>query len=216
MRTIRRIRASRHLAVLAALTATGLLGVACNGATGDFMEKAADAVAEPEPEPLTVAGGTGIPVTLQQAVSSGDSRVGDIIEFAVREDVMVGDEVAIPAGSRIEGEVASVQAAERPQKPGQLVLQAHSLHVGGEVVPLNAVVTAKGRGSHEEDARDIGIGAAAGAVLGGILEGGKGVVAGIILGGGGTFLATKGEQVELPAGVHLIVELQAPIDVPSQ
>lgn len=210
MRTIRQALRPGRLASPAIALALLLVTVACTGAVADYTG------GEEEPEPISVTAGTLIPVTLEQTVGSDDSRAGQPIEFTVREDIMVNEQVAIPAGSRIEGEVTHVQEAKRPQKPGEIVLTAHTLHVRNQIVSLNAVVSAKGRGSHEEDAKEIGIGAAAGAVLGGILEGGEGALAGVILGGGGTFLATKGEEIELPAGTPLIVELQAAVEVPSE
>ncbi|MCG6922678.1 MAG: hypothetical protein LJF15_16560 [Acidobacteria bacterium] len=50
-----------------------------------------------------------------------------------------------------------------------------------------------------------------GGVLGGILGGKKGAIAGILVGGGGAVAATKGDDVELPAGTVLTVRLERPL-----
>ena len=50
-----------------------------------------------------------------------------------------------------------------------------------------------------------------GGVLGGILGGKKGAIAGILVGGGGAVAATKGDDVELPAGNVLTVRLERPL-----
>jgi hypothetical protein len=59
----------------------------------------------------------------------------------------------------------------------------------------------------------IGIGAGAGAVIGAILGGVKGALAGILIGGGGTIVATEGKDVELPAGTVLRVRLDSPLQL---
>ena len=59
----------------------------------------------------------------------------------------------------------------------------------------------------------IGIGAGAGAILGAILGGVKGAVAGILIGGGGSIIATEGKDVELPAGTVLRVRLDTPLSL---
>ena len=58
-------------------------------------------------------------------------------------------------------------------------------------------------GTKKKDARDIGIGAGAGAVIGGIIGGGKGAGIGAAVGGAGgagKVLATKGEEVTAAVG----------------
>lgn len=163
---------------------------------------------------VTVPEGTRMQVRLTESVSSDDSAVGDRVGFEVAEPVTVGDDTVIPAGSSVVGTVTHVEKAERPQKPGELGIEVEELVVGGDSVKLDAAFASKGKGSHEEDARDIGIGAAIGAIVGGIAEGAEGAIAGLVLGGGGVFLATKGENVELPAGTVLLVQLEEPIEVP--
>jgi outer membrane lipoprotein SlyB len=65
--------------------------------------------------------------------------------------------------------------------------------------------------SHERDAAVIGGGAAAGAIVGAISGGGKGAKKGAIIGGvagTGAVLATKGKEVELPAGSRWTVRVK--------
>ena len=63
------------------------------------------------------------------------------------------------------------------------------------------------------EAAKIGIGAGVGAIIGGILGGTKGAIAGILIGGGGTVVATEGKDVELPAGTILRVRFDSPLDL---
>jgi hypothetical protein len=64
-------------------------------------------------------------------------------------------------------------------------------------------VTFQGEASKGEDAAKIGAGAGIGAVVGGIIGGGDGAAKGAAIGGAagtGAVLATRGRDVELPAG----------------
>jgi hypothetical protein len=53
-------------------------------------------------------------------------------------------------------------------------------------------------------------------VLGGILGGKKGALLGVIVGGGGAVAATKGDDVELPAGTIVTLRLDRPLEVPRE
>jgi hypothetical protein len=56
----------------------------------------------------------------------------------------------------------------------------------------------------------------AGAVIGGIIGGGSGAAKGAAIGGGagaGAVLATRGDEVRLPAGTVLSVKLTTPLTV---
>ncbi len=158
--------------------------------------------------------GTTIQVRLGDRLDSGESQVGDQFDLIVSQPVVTESGEAIPEGAVIHGEVTEVVRAARPQRPGKLVLQPTSMTVNGESIPLEGTITAEGgelegEESIREDLGEIGIGAGIGAVIGGILKGGKGALA-----GGGTFIATKGEQVELPVEAPLMVRLEEPISVP--
>lgn len=161
---------------------------------------------------IVVPAGTRMQVWLNDRLSSGTARVGDRFTMTVAEAVAIGDAVAIPRGAVITGTVTEVEPAERPQKGGRLALRADRVSVRGNSYALSGEVTAEqrqleGEGSLREDLTRIGVGAAAGGALGGLLGGRRGVLAGIAIGGGGVFLATRGEQVELPPETRLIVAL---------
>ena len=68
--------------------------------------------------------------------------------------------------------------------------------------------------THGRDAKIIGGGAAAGALVGAIADGGKGAGVGALVGGGagtGAVLATRGKEVTLPAGARWRVRLLKPL-----
>jgi hypothetical protein len=77
-------------------------------------------------------------------------------------------------------------------------------------------IVVEGPDSHGRDAAIIGGSTAGGAILGGILGGGKGAKKGAVigvLGGTGAVLATRGQDVELPAGSRWTVRVKGPVRV---
>jgi hypothetical protein len=167
-----------------------------------------------------VAAGTMIPVELGNYLSSEDSERGDEFTLIVTEMV----DADVPVGTVIEGKVASVRPAERPRRSGRLVLEATSMRINRGDVPITAAITARGADVDEddegikedlEDLKEVGIGAAVGAVIGGIVKGTKGALAGLIIGGAGTFMATEGDEVELTAGTPLLIEVLRDIEIPQ-
>jgi hypothetical protein len=180
----------------------------------------APAATSPEPEPMVaLPAGTLIATRLNDPLDSGTAQVGDRFSMMVPEPVSLAGITVLPAGSRIRGYVAEVQKARRPNGAGRLTLKAEQIEANGTVVEFEGLVTAEGErlegeSSTREDLKEIAVGAGVGGLVGGLLGGGKGVVAGILIGGGGTFVATKGEEVRLPADTPLYVELREEVSVP--
>jgi hypothetical protein len=187
----------------------------------------AEAVAPPEPaaasaapDPVvTLPAGTLIATRLNDRLDSGTAQVGDRFSMMVPEPVSLAGITVLPAGARIRGYVAEVQKARRPNGAGRLTLKADVIEANGAEVGFEGLVTAEGErlegeSSTREDLKEIAVGAGVGGLVGGLLGGGKGVVAGILIGGGGTFVATKGEEVRLPADTPLYVELREEVGVP--
>ena len=52
-----------------------------------------------------------------------------------------------------------------------------------------------------------------GGILGGVLDGKKGALIGVLVGGGGAVVASKGDDVELPAGTVVNLRLERPVAV---
>jgi hypothetical protein len=168
---------------------------------------------------VALPAGTLIATRLNDRLDSGVAQVGDRFSMMVPEPVSLAGIEVIPAGSRIWGHVAEVEAAQRPNRPGRLTLKADRLEANGATVEFEGLITAEGerlegRDSVREDLPEIAVGAGLGGLVGGLLGGGKGVLAGVLIGGGGTFVATKGEQVELPPDTPLYVELREEVRVP--
>ncbi|HJQ99790.1 MAG TPA: hypothetical protein VJ826_15855 [Candidatus Polarisedimenticolaceae bacterium] len=86
-----------------------LVFLAC-GLGGCSHERIPSAVAATSLASLTVPGGTEFHVTLAAPIGS-KSAVGDSVSGTMASAIVVGDKVAVPAGSRIQGHVASIDRA---------------------------------------------------------------------------------------------------------
>ena len=161
---------------------------------------------------ISVPNGTEMTVRLDTALSSKTARREDRVEATVAESVRVDGEVQIPAGTRVRGIVQDVVPAERPSKGGRLDLEFDQL-----VMPNGRRVDIRGSvASLEEsgvDKKRAGLGAVLGGILGGVLEGKTGALIGVLVGGGGAVVASKGDDVELPAGTVVNLRLERPVAV---
>ena len=76
-----------------------------------------------------------------------------------------------------------------------------------------ARVTRQAAGNKRKDVARGGIGAGVGAIVGGVVGGGRGAAIGTGAGGTGAVLATRGEEVRLPAGTLVTTTLQEPLRI---
>jgi hypothetical protein len=162
----------------------------------------------------TLGEGTRLQVRLDEPISSKTARIEDRVEATV--DYPVRDSsarLAIPAGSRVVGRVTSVQRANRPLHSGELDIAFDTLYIGNTRYDLRGRVVSLDQDVDRGDtAKRGGIGAVLGGVLGGILGGTKGALAGVVIGGAGGVISSKGDDVELPSGTILTVQLDRPIN----
>ena len=164
--------------------------------------------------PGVVPTGTEIDVRLETGLSSNTNQVEDRFEATTVVDLRQDGRVVIPAGSRVRGVVTAVDDAGRVNRKGRLALSFDQITINGRNYPIRGTVTqALEAGGYREDADKIGAGAAIGGIIGGILGGLKGALAGILIGGGGVVAATEGENVELPPGTVLRMQLDQDLNL---
>lgn len=154
--------------------------------------------------------GTELDVRLLDPLSSGRNVVEDRFRATTVVDLRMGDEVLIPAGSELRGVVTSVDKAGRVDRKGSMTLAFDRLMVNNTQYPMRGTVTQALEAGMKNEAAKLGIGATAGAILGGILGGTKGAVAGVLIGGGGIAAATPGSDAELAPGTILRIRLDQP------
>jgi len=186
---------------------------------GQAPRTAAPAV--PESVRVTVPQGTEVDVTLSADVGSGTSQVGDSVTATTTSPVVIGDRVAIPAGSTLHGRVTDVVAGTKglkiSEKGGVVVLAFDTVRTPqGSSTPISASIT-RIAGSKGKTAGIIGGSTAGGALLGKILGGEtKDAAVGAVLGGAiGTGIAagTKGKELKIPAGTQLTMILDRDLGI---
>lgn len=157
----------------------------------------------------SIPAGSELDVRLTSPLTSDTAKVEDPVEATTEVDLFSGNELIIPAGSRLTGYVSSVDRASRTDRKGSLTVQFTRLTVNGRTRDVRAHVTQalESDGIKGEIPR-IGAGAGVGAIIGGILGGVKGAIAGVLIGGGGVIAATEGKDVHLPEGTILRVRFE--------
>lgn len=161
--------------------------------------------------------GTEFDVRLQTSLSSATARVEDRFDATTLADIRRGDRVLVPAGAVVHGMVSAVTKTTRLERKGSLTVVFDGIAIDGRSYPMRGtVVQALESEGIKGEAGKIGVGAAAGAIIGGLLGGAKGAIAGILIGGGGTLAATEGKDVDLPAGTALRIRLDSPLVVSTR
>ena len=164
----------------------------------------------------TIPAGTPLKLTVQSPVSSETSKIEDAVDAKLADAVTVDGIEVLPAGSAVRGTVASAESAGKVKGRASLGLLFSSVTAYSERYPISARWAAEAESTKKKDAAKIGIGAGAGAIIGGIIGGGKGAATGAAVGGGaGTamVLTSEGKPVALGDGAEITVRLANPLDV---
>lgn len=157
--------------------------------------------------------GTEMDVRLQTALSSATAKVEQRFEATTLVDLSMGGAVRLPAGTVVRGFVGSVRAAGRVERRGSLTLAFDEVLLPSGPARLRASVTQALDSKVTEDVSRIGAGAVVGGIIGGLLGGGKGLLLGVLVGGGGTIAATDGTDVNLPVGTVLRLRIDSPLEI---
>ncbi len=184
------------------------------------MEVAPEPAAPAAPEFVDVVIPTDAVLGLQieRTVTSENARVEDRVEARLTRDVRVGEKVAIPAGSIVQGSVMEVERGGKIKERARLGIRFHTV-VMADGTRLNIrtdSVVREGAAVAGESAAKIGGAAVGGAILGAILGGGKGAIIGGATGAAGGTAATMAGQrnpAVLPAGTTVSVRVQQPVTV---
>lgn len=168
----------------------------------------------PQWQEVTVPAGTALALDLMTPLSSETAAVETQVRGRLRQAVVVDGRTAIPAGAILTGNVTDVARAGRVQGRSRLVLRFTQVELDGSQEDLRTnPIAFEGEATKSEDATKVGIGAGAGAIIGGIVGGGKGAAEGAAIGGGAgaaVVLATRGREVTLAAGANLAATLAMP------
>ena len=155
------------------------------------------------PADVTIPAGTGLAIRINQHISVKTNRAGDRFTGELAEDVMRGNTVVLPRGTRVHGVVAESHRRGHFKGRSVLGLRLTSLDYAGREYPLDTNSSVRGKkGKGKRSAAFIGGGAGTGMLIGGIASGGVGLLVGGLAGGGlGTALAgaTGNRDIEIAA-----------------
>jgi hypothetical protein len=169
---------------------------------------ATPAPAATAPSAVTVNAGTTLLVRLVDPVTSKDPQ-GKRFTTTLESDLVVNGMMVAKAGAKVYGRVQSAQQAGRYVGQSSLDLRLSELAVGPNLVPVvTSGYTQKGDKSIGKAAK----GAAAGAAIGAIADGGEGAGKGAAIGAVASG-AKKGQGVTLNPGTLLEFQLQQPLTV---
>lgn len=190
---------------------------------------------EPPPPshgPVIIPAGTRILLELQEYLSTRSVGRGDPFAAIVVRDVYVGNALAVPETTVVNGRVGRVVRPGRAGARAELNLEFESFKFpSGEEILLAATLsgvgssegsvkdvegTVQGRGTAGRDAATVAGTSAGGAVIGGIAGGGKGAGIGALVGGliglAGA-LSSKGRDIELPKGTFVEITLDEDLKI---
>jgi len=175
--------------------------------------------------PVYVPNGTELRIRLSSPISTKTGRAGDTFRATVVSPSTFESAV-------VEGHIATLNKSGRVSGKTELALAFDSLTLpDGRVTRIDAdlvkvyesenvkKVDEEGRietGSRTRDSEVRGgVGAAAGAIIGGILGGGKGAIIGLLLGGAagvGTVYVEGNKDLILDAGTEMVIRTAGPKD----
>ena len=178
-------------------------------------------------EKIKIPAGTRVAVVLENGISTRSARAGDSVYFHTSFPITQNDHIVIPVGSYLRGELIETKRPGRVKGRGEFRMRLDTLiFPNGYTVYLNAtprsadsggketmdsegkVVGAGGKG---EDVKTVAETTAAGAGIGAIADGPKGLGIGAGIGavaGLGAILLTRGPEAELPRGSTLDIVLE--------
>lgn len=142
------------------------------------------------PAAHVLAAGTQIPVKVTQAVTTkGDSwKEGDQFNLAVASNVMLGDYIVIPAGTKAVGRIKWLTSRGAFGKSGKMDVELEYLDMGGRRISLDGTYRQEGNGATL-------------ATIGGVIA--AGVFAGFI----------TGRSAVIPEGRELTATLESDLPV---
>jgi hypothetical protein len=157
--------------------------------------------AAPVAHNITLPAGTDIPVRITQTLDSATTQTGDKFTGVVASDIVVDNLVVLAQGTPVTGHVDEAHDAAHFKGSSLLTISLSAINRKGEHIDVATdPYTKQGEGRGKNSAEKIGGGAAVGAILGGILGGGKGAAIGSVAGGGvgaGAQGVTRGQQVQI-------------------
>jgi hypothetical protein len=169
------------------------------------------------PDRVTIPSGTVVTVRMIDSIDSRSNRPGEEFAASVDAPIVVGDRVVVPRGVDARVRLVNAQSAGRMTGQSSLQLELVGLTINGNLYDTQSgYYEQHGASRGKRTAETVGGGAVLGALIGAIAGGGKGAAIGSAVGAGagtGVQVATRGEQVKVPAETKLDFTLRSPVTV---
>ena len=168
---------------------------------------------------MTIPAGTVLHLRVNRGFGSAISRVEDPVPATLVNPVVIGGRTVLPAGSVASGYVVQATRPGKVKGRGRVAVRFTRITPAGDDTRYNMQTrswAAVAPATKKKDALTIGLPAAGGAVVGGLVKGKKGAGIGALVGGGaGTaaVLSTRGKDVSIGRGAALAVSLTAPLTI---
>jgi hypothetical protein len=159
--------------------------------------------------------GTALVIRMIDDVDSERDQLGQTFRASVDEAVMVDGQTIIPRGADVTVKLVDDKQSGKLTGRTELTLDIQTLTVDGRTVDVKTQeVTQASQSRTGSTTRNVGGGAALGAIIGAIAGGGKGAAIGAVAGagaGGAVQVLTKGQKVKIPSETRLTFTLQQPV-----
>jgi hypothetical protein len=174
----------------------------------------------PLASPELLRAGMRFDVEVEEALSSGTSKVGEAFRTVLVADLRTSDgRLVAPAGSEVLGEVVEVRPLRRVGGQAALGLSLDRLVLpSGDTVEIRANLLELGKNKRGDKARIAGA-VVAGAILGSILGDSEGALVGAAAGAAAStayVVKSEGREVEIPAGTVVTLEVEEVVTVRTE
>jgi hypothetical protein len=208
-----KLSSTAALAAVCVLSGCGMMNRSTTVESGGDV--AAGAVVTPANN-STIPAGARLTTTLDQSLGTKMSKAGDFFSATVASTLYASNgSVVVPAGAKIEGHVTALDDSDNPTEPALIRLNFDRIRFNGTSYPFAATIVQSNPvqtsdATSSDKTRQIVIGGAVGAALGGLLSGGdlKKIVIGGALGAAAGSIVSLGTEVNatLPAGSQMTVQ----------
>lgn len=174
------------------------------------------------PRMVTLPAGTPMIVALQTRLRTDANKAGETFRANLTEAVTYDQMTVLPAGTEFRGQLTIVEEPHRTTGKAQMTLAFQELiDPAGDLRSIDvSPIILVAEGDKISDEAKVASGAVIGGVIGALSSNKqrtKGAAVGAAVGaaaGGALALATKGNQLDLPAGQRFEFELDRPMTLP--
>lgn len=168
----------------------------------------------PKPRTAQLKSGRIITVRTTRELSTKTAKNGEAFSAILEQPITVGDWVIAGEGARVDGRVVEADKGGRIKGKANLSVELTTLTTadGQKIDIVTSPLSQEAIKKKGGDAVKVGVGAGAGAAIGGIAGGGKGAAIGALV-GGGAGAAMRGEAADIPAESVLSFQLRSPVTI---